>query len=93
MATIKVLGVMPGADARPPVLIDSLAGNAVAGTRSTHAHGRGYTPTAVVAVPNAAAADGALTGGSGVAVVSFDATNVIVRCEVASQAFSLLIFP
>lgn len=93
MASTSIMRGLNGAEQRPPTLITALTGHATAGTRSTHAHGLNYTPKAVIPIPNEAAADGALTGGCGVAVVSFDATNVVVRCEKTAQTFSLLILP
>lgn len=93
MASTAFLQAADGMDAKPPTIIDSLTGNAAAGTRSTHAHGLAYTPRVVLPVPIEAAADAALTGGVGIAVVSITATNVVVRCEKASQTFSLICFP
>ncbi|HXI18660.1 MAG TPA: hypothetical protein VNM48_20025 [Chloroflexota bacterium] len=73
--------------------------NAVAGTRSTHAHGltdhlgAGTAPSFAIAVPTAADADGVLAAPNtgSITVVAMTATTVTVRSTVASQPFSLLV--
>lgn len=73
--------------------------NAVAGTRETIVHGltdyhgNALAPTSVFAQPLIADADGALVLATipVVAVVSYDATNVVVRANVAAQGFDLIL--
>lgn len=93
MTSTKFLQHMSGNDFRPATRVSALTGSATAGTRSTHAHGLGYTPKAVIPVATATDADGALTADiTDIAVVSFDATDVVVRCGAASATFDLIIF-
>lgn len=83
--------------ARPLTAITGQVTNAVAGTRSSHAHGlrvRGVavTPDFAIAVPTADDADGALGEGT-IRVVRMDATNVVVRATgtAVSVPFTLLV--
>lgn len=76
--------------------------SATAGTRSTHAHGlkshksaasaqEALTPTWVQVVEKAAD-DNTNNGAAAVSVVSFDATNVVVKSTGTSVAFDLIAY-
>jgi len=66
--------------------------DATAGTRSTHAHGLGYAPTARHCIPLIRGVDGDVDDAAAINVVKTDATHVHVKCNKISRTFDLLIF-
>lgn len=63
-----------------------------AGTRSAHAHGLGYAPTARHCIPLIRGVDGDVDDAAAINVVKTDATSVYVKCNKNSRTFDLLIF-
>lgn len=66
--------------------------DATAGTRSNHAHGLGYAPTARHCFPQARGVDGDVDDAPAIVVVKTDSTNVVVKANKNSVTFDLLIF-
>lgn len=64
----------------------------VAGTRTTHAHGLGYAPTARHCIILARGVDGDVDDAPAMVVVKTDSTNVHVKSNKASVTFDLIIF-
>lgn len=69
----------------------SFTSSAAAGTRTTHAHGRSYTPTIAIPVATGANDDANNAKASPVVVVSIDAANVVVKSAVVSVPFDLYV--
>lgn len=72
--------------------LTALETDATPGTRSEHAHGLGYAPTARHCFPQARGVDGDVDDAPALVVVKTDATNVVVKSNKASVTFDLLIF-
>ena len=71
-------------------LLDQTA-DATPGTRSSHAHGLGYAPTlgSILIIPKAP--DNDTDNAPTVALVTVDATNVVVKSNKASATFNIVI--